>query len=475
LESLVEVVHFRPDELAAVPASGFDLYLNIDDGFSYPLPDALRPSAWWAIDTHLNFARCRERATGFDFVFAAQRDGAARIEAERIAKATWLPLALDPEIHGKQSVAKQFDVAFVGNVFPGVRAELLDLIRRRYPKSWIGQCYFHEMAKTYSAARTVFNRSIENDVNMRVFEGLASGSLLVTNDLSQNGLAELFQDGVHLATYRGPEELLDKLAFYLGREAVRERIAAAGHAEALANHTYRLRMERLLGEVEATLKTFSANGRPAGVAAESAPKNGQVSGQTELRDSTYFGHARPEVLALVPTGARRVLDVGCGAGRLGEAIKGRQQAEVIGIELNESAAAWARQRLDRVVVGNVEQLDVEFGAGSLDAIVCADILEHLREPERLLLKARTWLAADGSLIASIPNVRHHSVVRSLLQGNWTYESAGLLDRDHVRFFTRREIEKMFFRAGFAIDELRWVGVPGEDRSGQRPAICLMPG
>ena len=78
LESLVKVVHFRPDELATIPHEGFDLYFNVDDSLEYHLPDELRPSAWWAIDTHLNFDWCRRKAAPFDFVFAAQRDGAAR-------------------------------------------------------------------------------------------------------------------------------------------------------------------------------------------------------------------------------------------------------------------------------------------------------------------------------------------------------------------------------------------------------------
>ena len=149
----------------------------------------------------------------------------------------------------------------------------------------------------------------------------------------------------------------------------------------------------------------------------------------------------------MPESARRVLDIGCGAGRLGEAIKQRQQASVCGIELDARAAEAARQRLDHVWAGDVERLDIQIAPGSFDAIVCADVLEHLREPGRLLEQAREWLTPDGRLIASIPNVRHHSVVRSLLQGNWTYESAGLLDRTHLRFFTRREIEKLFHRAG----------------------------
>ena len=84
-------------------------------------------------------------------------------------------------------------------------------------------------------------------------------------------------------------------------------------------------------------------------------------------------------------------------------------------------------------------------------------------------QAREWLAPEGGLIASIPNVRHHSVVRSLLQGNWTYESAGLLDRTHLRFFTRREIEKLFHRAGFAIEEMWSV-----ERAGRRPGARIGP-
>jgi len=171
-------------------------------------------------------------------------------------------------------------------------------------------------------------------------------------------------------------------------------------------------------------------------------------------------------LALIPDSARRVLDIGCGAGRLGDALKARQQAEVWGVERSDQAAELARQKLDQVVVGDVETLDVDFEPATFDAIVCGDVLEHLREPERLLRRARDWLAPEGCLVASIPNVRHHSVVCSLLQGNWTYESAGLLDRTHLRFFTRREIEKLFVRAGFAIEGMWSIKAPGDDAAGR---------
>jgi GT2 family glycosyltransferase/2-polyprenyl-3-methyl-5-hydroxy-6-metoxy-1,4-benzoquinol methylase/Tfp pilus assembly protein PilF len=468
LGPLVEVEHFLPADGACIPPDRFDLFLRVDDGLDYGLPAELRPSAWWAIDTHLNFPWCLNLARGFDFVFAAQRDGAERLRQEGIASARWLPLACDPDVHRKHEVDKEFDVCFVGNVFPGERAELVRLLRERYPNTFVGQRYFDDMARTYSAARLVFNRSIGNDINMRVFEALGCGSLLLTNDLRDNGQDELFRDGVHLATYRDADELLDKAAFYLAREPLREKIAASGRAEALARHTYRHRLERLLGDVEKQLARSTA---PVGAdlpkaapAAPDAPAEAPVP--AAHRDPSYFEFVRPELLALIPESARQVLDVGCGAGRLGAALKARQPAAVVGIEVDPRAAQAAQGPLDRVLVGDAEQLEPGFAPGSFDVIVCGDLLEHLREPARLLRRLRGWLRPDGQLLASIPNVRHHSVVRSLLEGNWTYEPAGLLDRDHLRFFTRREVEKLFDRAGFSIQELQTLPGPGDDAGRQ---------
>ena len=111
LERLVEVEHFQPHELDRVPRQGFDLYLNIDDGLRYHLPPELRPCAFWAIDTHLDFDRCREKAPRFDVVFAAQRDGVEMLRGIGVSSASWLPLACDAEIHRKHDLAKQYDVA----------------------------------------------------------------------------------------------------------------------------------------------------------------------------------------------------------------------------------------------------------------------------------------------------------------------------------------------------------------------------
>lgn len=494
LGTMVEVEHFLPTELARMAecSKPFDLYLYIDDGLSYPIPPSLHPSAMWVIDTHLDFEWALSRAREVDCTFAAQRDGSERLRNAGIAPASWLPLACDPDLHRKHQVSKRYDVSFVGSLASGRREELLELIQREYANSFVGQRYFDEMTRTYSESRLVFNCSVLNDLNMRVFEALGCGSLLITNDLSENGQDELFQDGVHLATYRTAEELLDKMKFYLKHDLLRERIAEAGMAEVKARHTYVDRMRTILEQMESgASRSSTKRAMSSGLASESvadversrmesattppgSQDNGSVRSAPE-KDWSYFEFDRPEVAALVPRTAQRILDVGCGSGRLGASLKARQSAEVTGIELSGKAAEVARRVLDQVIEGNIESASVEFPPGRFDCVICADVIEHFREPMIVLKKIRRWLAPEGTLVASIPNVRNHTVVRALVEGNWTYESAGLLDQDHVRFFTRREIEKLFDRCGFGIESLHVV--PGEgyadwERQGKPALITL---
>ena len=171
------------------------------------------------------------------------------------------------------------------------------------------------------------------------------------------------------------------------------------------------------------------------------------------QDDAYFEFDRPEVRALVPAAARRVLDVGCGAGALGAALREERGLEVAGLELSPDAATRARERLDHVVEGDLDQLDsLPFDHGHFDAMVFGDVLEHLRDPHRLLRALRPWLADDGAIVCSIPNVGHWSVVLPLIaQDRWPYADAGLLDRTHVHFFTLHEAEAMLRECGFALE------------------------
>lgn len=439
LGQIAEIEHFLPTELSRIPRDGFDLYLHVDDGLAYELPGDLRPSAWWSIDTHLSFDDYLPRARGYDFVFCAQRDGADGFRVAGVRSACWLPLACDPEFHRRHEVRKLYDVCFVGHVFPGPRAELVELLRRRFARSFVGERYFEDMARTYSQSRAVFNRSIRNDVNMRVFEAVACGSLLLTNDLSGNGQDDLFEDGVHLATYRDADELLDKLAYYLRRPRVREKVAAAGREEALAWHTYRHRMEVVLRDVEASLATRASV--PAAVPSAVAP----------------VPQAPAELADLVPESASAVLHLGCGNGGLGAALKARRPVTVWGVEADPPAVERARTRLDHVVASDPERLDGAFADGYFDAVVTGD-LAAWRDPLEVLRRARAWLKPGGRLGLRVANARHHGVVRALLDGGCAY--AGVLDPACPRLFTRRELEKVLWRAGFSLPAVHVV--PGEN-------------
>lgn len=462
---LIEVEHFVPGELAEIPAGRFDLVLHIDDGLQTNLQSDGHSSAFWAIDTHVDFQRCLALSEQADLVFAAQRDGAERLRAAGLSNVTWMPLACDPRVHAREAVAVEYDVSFVGHIFPGERQRLMDLVAQRFPRMFVGYRYYEEMARIYSASKTVFNRSVNGDVNMRVFEALCSGSLLVTDALEANGLDELFQDGTHLATYGSDEELLDKLKYFIKHDESRQRIADRGRRAVLAAHTYGHRIKAILSHVQAatppvTIPAIQIAAPPvSSPAALAATDQGAGNSSLASRDPGYFEFDRPEVAELVPLSARRVLDVGCGSGRLGSALRARQACEVIGIELDPVAAENAAHCLDQVIVGDVADGEVDFPNGHFDCVICADVLEHLRSPESVLRKLRRWISPDGCLVVSVPNVRNHVLVKSLLAGNWTYESAGLMDADHVRCFTRRELEKLFFRAGFTPDQLQMV--PGE--------------
>ena len=144
----------------------------------------------------------------------------------------------------------------------------------------------------YSRSRSVFNRSIRNDVNMRVFEAAGCGSLLLTNDLTNNGLAELFTDGKHLVTYRSADELLEKLAFYLKHDKAREQIATAGYAEVLARHTYLHRMSQLLRSIESAGIKRNQNGtvatnKPSDLPPSTEPPKPLEQGLTSIVVVTY--------------------------------------------------------------------------------------------------------------------------------------------------------------------------------------------
>ncbi len=186
---------------------------------------------------------------------------------------------------------------------------------------------------------------------------------------------------------------------------------------------------------------------------------GTAGGPDHGPSASYYGFERPEVVALVPHEAKAILDVGCAAGRLGQAIKKRQSCHVTGIELNPAVAQAAGQVLDRVIVADLNRGLVDLPAESLDCVVCADVLEHLVDPWAVVRSFHAALRPGGTIVTSIPNIRNLGVLAEIASGTFTYQEAGILDRTHLRFFTRATFEQLLHGEGFDVDLCQWVADP----------------
>lgn len=174
------------------------------------------------------------------------------------------------------------------------------------------------------------------------------------------------------------------------------------------------------------------------------------------KEKGYFGNIRNELLPFFEGKDRKILDIGCGEGNLLAALKGFDVAgEIVGVEINDEAASLARKKVDRVFVGNIEEMELPH-KNYFDCIILADVLEHLVDPWKVLKKCNRYLKKGGYIVASIPNIRHYSIsIDLLLKGEWSYQLSGILDVGHLRFFTRKEIVKYFREAGFEIEEVRY--------------------
>ena len=175
----------------------------------------------------------------------------------------------------------------------------------------------------------------------------------------------------------------------------------------------------------------------------------------------YLRSIRPDertslsVLAgMVPEGAT-VLDLGCGSGALGQHLAETRHCTCDGVTLSEAEAAHARPHYRSVEVADLETVDLPcmFEGRRYDTIVCADVLEHLRHPEQVLAACRKLLAPGGQLLISVPNAGYSGLIAELLHGEFLYREEGLLDRTHLRFFTRRSLTRFLAEQRWHIDTL----------------------
>ncbi len=154
-----------------------------------------------------------------------------------------------------------------------------------------------------------------------------------------------------------------------------------------------------------------------------------------------------------PKNCRYIIDIGCGDGQRARVYRQiNPDCTYVGIEINPVLAERAREYCTSVVVGDIEALaDIELAKyRDADCWVFGDVLEHLRDPWRMLSRIRSIIPEDGCVVTSIPNAQHWSMQLLLSVGEFDYDDSGLFDRTHLRWFTKTTIDRMFSNAGFEI-------------------------
>jgi len=175
-----------------------------------------------------------------------------------------------------------------------------------------------------------------------------------------------------------------------------------------------------------------------------------------IKANQYFEGVRRTFLDILPPNRTgRLLELGCGTGNTAATARAHGKCGwSCGIELCEEPAAQARTRLDRVIVGDIEQLDIDLPPKSFDVLLMSEVLEHLRDPARVLVRLRHHLRAGALVLAGSPNVCHYSVILMLLRGRWDYERDGIMDETHLRWFSPATYRRLFENAGYIVDQVR---------------------
>lgn len=229
----------------------WDLHVEADwgeDALKGVLPYVPVPiphqNVFWHSDTHLGYDWRLEKARRTDFNFVCQKRAVEEFKRDGIPNPIFMPHAVEPMAYPYLPSLKKYDFCFIGHINSENRIDALDHMFKSFPNFFYGQRLFEKAAEKFCQSKVVFNISIKDDINMRVFETLSTKSFLLTNWIPT--LGDLFEDGVHLVTYKTLDEAVDKAKYYIAHDEERERIAEAGFQEVRAKHTFRHRAEQIL-------------------------------------------------------------------------------------------------------------------------------------------------------------------------------------------------------------------------------------
>lgn len=176
---------------------------------------------------------------------------------------------------------------------------------------------------------------------------------------------------------------------------------------------------------------------------------------TNMPEEPYYYGEKAEILPFIPSDIKKTLDIGCASGSFSAQLKKIYNAETWGIEMVEKVATIAKNRLDHVLTGSFDEVCEKLPRHYFDCIFFNDVLEHMADPESCLRKIKENLIPGKCIIASIPNMRHINVLKELLfKKDWKYVDSGIMDRTHLRFFTKKSMIRMFNDCGYEIKQIK---------------------
>jgi 2-polyprenyl-3-methyl-5-hydroxy-6-metoxy-1,4-benzoquinol methylase len=181
----------------------------------------------------------------------------------------------------------------------------------------------------------------------------------------------------------------------------------------------------------------------------------------------YFNSVRTDIALLLPDKIDKAIEIGCGSGNTLQWLKKERSCRwTCGVELSLNAATKAKDKVDLLIEGDIEKIELPLEKETFDLLLCLDVLEHLIDPWNVLKKLSFYVKRNGVVIVSIPNVRNINVLGPLIiRGRWNYRDQGLLDLTHLRFFTKKTAINLVECSGFKIDKVLFTGLELNSKKG----------